>query len=91
MRHVARRRRADGLTELRPIDARLERPGWYLAAFTVILFAGALFVSTAIPASLVATVLGATLGGEVCFAIRDLLDLRRPPAPVVVLARARLR
>ncbi|BDG02168.1 hypothetical protein [Anaeromyxobacter oryzae] len=91
MRNVVRRRRADGITELRPIDERLERPGWYLGAFTVLLFACALFVSTAIPPTLLAAVIAAALSGELCMTCRDLLDHRRPPAQIVVLARARAR
>jgi hypothetical protein len=91
MRHVVRKRRADGITELRPIDARLERPGWYLATFTVLLATCALFVSAQIPPSLFAAMIVAAIFGELCFALRDLLDQRRPLADVVVLARARWR
>lgn len=85
--HVTRRRRPDGLVELLPRDHRVERPEWYAAGFSVLLMAWGLFVSTAIPAQVVAAVLLGLVAGELCFAIRALLDLRHPPAQVVVLAR----
>jgi hypothetical protein len=91
MRHVVRRRRPDGITELRPIDARLERPGWYLATFSVLFATCALFVSAQIPPSLFGAMIVAAIFGELCFGLRDLLDQRRPLAEVVVLAGTRFR
>jgi hypothetical protein len=86
--HVTRRRRPDGLVVLLPRDHRVERPEWYTAGFSVLLLAWGLFVSTAIPAQLVAVVLVGLAAGELCFAIRTLLELRNPRAQVVAFARA---
>ncbi len=87
--HVTRRRRADGLTVLLPRDHRIERPQWYAAGYSVLLAAWALFVSTAIPAQVLLAVLLGLVLGELCLAIRTLLDLRNPRAEVLVFARAR--
>lgn len=89
--HVTRRRRRDGLVELRPRDHRVERPEWYTAGFTVLLLAWGLFVSTAIPPQLLAVVLLALVAGELCLAIRSLLALRNPRAQLVGFARASRR
>ena len=86
--HVTRRRRPDGLTVLLPRDHRVERPEWYTAAFSVLLTAWALFVSTAIPAQVLGAVLLGLVLGELCLAIRTLLELRHPRAQVVLLSRA---
>ncbi len=85
--HVTRRRRRDGLVELRPRDQRVERPEWYTAGFTVLLLAWGLFVSTAIPPKLLGAVMLGLVLGELCLAIRGLLALRHPRAQVVVFAR----
>ncbi len=89
--HVTRRRRPDGLIVLLPRDHRVERPQWYAAGFSVLLTAWALFVSTAIPAQVLLAVLLGLVLGELCLAIRTLLDLRHPPAEVVAFARASRR
>jgi hypothetical protein len=86
--HVTRRRRPDGLIVLLPRDHRVERPEWYTAGFSVLLTAWALFVSTAIPAQVLGAILLGLVLGELCFAIRTLLDLRNPRADVVFLSRA---
>lgn len=89
MSHVVRRLRPDGIVELRPRDVRVERPEWYLGAYTTFLVSGALFISTAVPAQLVAITFLGCLLGEVCFALRALAGLRRPLAEVEVLAPMR--
>lgn len=86
--HVTRRRRPDGLVQLLPRDHRVERPEWYMAGFSVLLLAWGLFVSTAIPAQLLLAVLLGLVGGELCLAVRSLLDHRNPPAQVVAFARS---
>ncbi len=86
--HVTRRTRPDGLVQLLPRDHRVERPEWYTAGFTVLLVAWGLFVSTAIPAQLVAAVLLGLVGGELCLAVRALLGMRNPRARVVAFARS---
>jgi hypothetical protein len=77
--------------QLLPRDHRVERPEWYMAGFSVLLLAWGLFISTAIPAQLMAAVLVCLIVGELCLAIRTLLELRHPRAQVVAIARTRFR
>jgi hypothetical protein len=85
MPHAIRRRRPDGITELRPRDQRIDRSEWYLEAFTAFLLAAGLFVSTMIPPMLLGWVILGCLCGELCLDVRAYLLLRRPLAPVYVL------
>jgi hypothetical protein len=86
MPHVIRRRRPDGITELRPRDEQIQRFEWYLDSFTAFLAATGLFVSTLIPPLLLGWVILGCLLGELCLDVRAYLLLRRPAAPVLVLA-----
>lgn len=85
MRHVLTFQRADGVTALRPSERPITRSEWYLAAFTVLLVAGALFVATAMPGPVLLGFVVASLSGELCFGVRSLGALRNPPAEVVAL------
>jgi uncharacterized membrane-anchored protein len=87
MRHLTRVKRPDGITELRPRSERVEHHEWYLAAFTALLFTIALFVSAAIPPALFVAMVVSVAIGEVLLGLRTLLELRRPRADVLVLAR----
>ena len=89
MAHVPLEKRPDGLIHLRPAEPRVTRSEWYLAAFTTFMVAGGMFIAAAVPPFLLAMLLAGVLLGEVCFALRSLLDLRHPPAQVLVLARGR--
>lgn len=91
MAHVTRRLRPDGLTQLSPREQHVQRPEWYLAAFSVLLLSWGLFISTAIPPQLVGALLLGGVVGEACFAVRALLERRNPPAEVLVLARTQRR
>jgi hypothetical protein len=79
------------MTELRPADQYTDRPTWYIFAFTSLLLAQALFTCGAIPAALVGAVVVACFMGEIFLGLRALLELRRPAAEVLVLARERRR
>jgi hypothetical protein len=89
MAHVHLERRKDGLIHLRPSEPRFTRAEWYLAAFTTFMIAAGMFIAAVVPPLLLAMLLMAVLVGELCFALRDLLDLRRPRADVLAFARVR--
>lgn len=84
-----RRLRPDGIVQLLPRHARVERQEWWLLAFTTLLVTGALFISTAIPAHVFGMTILCWLGGEVSFIVVALASLRHPPAEVEVLAQVR--
>ncbi len=84
-----RRRRADGVVEIVRAEEHPEQSERYLAMFTVVLVANALFLATAIPPQLLAIVVGCCLVGEASLGVRALLLRRHPRAEVLELATTR--
>ncbi len=84
-----RRRRTDGVVQIVRTEEHPEPSERYLAMFTVILVANGLFLATAIPAQLLALVVGCCLGGELSLGLRTLLLRRHPRAEVLELAATR--
>jgi hypothetical protein len=81
--HVTRRHRHDGIVELSPKLAPLAPADRLLVIVTVLLVAGGLFVSGAIPAAVAAAVAASCLAGEVFLGLKAVvLIVLRPAAEV---------
>jgi hypothetical protein len=88
---TVRLRRSEGLVEVVPTSAPLDRPDRWLAMFTVCFAATGLFVGGALPPQAVAVTLACCIAGELGVMARSLALLRRPPAEVHELPRRRFR
>jgi hypothetical protein len=92
MREVTIRKREDGIVELAPRSAPLDPSDRRLVIATVLLLAGGLFVSGALPAAVLGAVAASCLAGEVLLGVRALaLVLLRPAAEVHDVAHFRAR
>jgi len=83
MHDVSIRNRKDGIVELVPRLAPVERTDRLLVIVTVLLVAAGLFVSGAMPAEVLAAVAASCVAGEVVLGVKALaLALFRPAAQV---------
>lgn len=83
MHEVTIRNRSDGVTELSPKLAPMDREERWLVIVTVLITAGGFFVSGAIPAPVLGALFASCIAGELVLAAKALLlALRRPLAPV---------
>jgi hypothetical protein len=88
---TVRFRSSEGLVEVVPTSAPLERPDRLLALFAVLLAAGGLFAADAVPPQAVAVTFACCLAAEAGVALRGLALLRKPRAEVHALRPRRLR
>jgi hypothetical protein len=92
MREVSIRQRRDGITELSPKLAPLERDDRWLIIFTVLMTASCFFLAGALPASMFAALFGACVAGELVLGVKALvLMLLRPRAQVHEIPTSVLR
>jgi hypothetical protein len=88
MREVWIRNRPDGVTELSPPLAPLDRDERWLVIVSVVMATSGFFVSGALPVAALGAVVASCLAGEVILAAKALvLILRRPLAEVHEVAR----
>lgn len=88
MREVFIRRRSDGVTELTPKLAPLEVEDRWLVIVTVVIAGCGLFMTGVMPAPVLATVVAASLAGEVVLGAKAVvLALLRPLAEVYEVPR----
>jgi hypothetical protein len=92
MHGVTIRNRTDGVTELSPRIAPLDREERALVIVTVLMAASAFFVSGVLPIAVLAALLAACIAGELVLGVKALvLALRRPLADVHEVAHTHLR
>jgi len=92
MREVWIRHRPDGVTELSPTLAPLDREERWIVAFTVAMVAVGFFMAGALPAPMLAAVLVSCIAGEVVLGAKViLLALLRPRAEVLEIPTRPLR
>lgn len=78
-----KKNRSDGVVELSPTLAPLDRGDRWLIIFTVVITAWAFFLAGAMPGAVLMTLFAAAIAGEVVLGAKALLLLLlRPPAPV---------
>jgi hypothetical protein len=83
MREVFIRQRRDGVTELSPKLAPLDREDRWLIIMTFMLSAGCLFLAGVMPVSMVGALFASCIAGELVLGVKALaLILLRPPAEV---------
>jgi len=88
MRHVWIRIRPDGVTELSPELAPLERDDRRVVTFTLMIVTLGFFMAGFIPPAVVPTVAISCLAGEMILGAKALvLAVLRPPAEVLEVAR----
>ncbi len=92
MSHVTIRHRQDGLLELAPRFAPLDRSELQLVIVTVLLVTAGLFVSDVLPVPVIGAVAAICVVAEAFLAVKALaLVLLRPVAPVHEVSRWRAR